>query len=435
MAHARRVFNDLTNTTDDVLTFRYPLKVGDASKLGAPRDPAYTTDFNILADTPGGEKLGHPCDVEVRPAQPDQSTSQDDLKLPLKGSHEALGRGLGKKGDDGLPELVALCASDLRDLWDASVRSGGHRIMALLHKYGSMGPPRLAAAFFSPPPGAPPPPYAESWPHRKSATQGESCAGEAADPKPLPTVDTTLATRALVDTDIEHRSDGAMRGLVHDVLRSHHLLSERRLANADAILKNFPAEERERTLMWLFQVCSSVNFQDSVLHMAVLLLDRYCSELSAPIPLERLQLVTIAMLSLSLKMNGAIDENSKPPKLQNLLVHLSMQRYTIQEIFEAEHEVLRFLGYGVSMPTAVELLDTFLMPHGCPGESGLSSPVICIAQFLLQLSLLDAPLHYRYSHAVLAAGAVYVALWCAQRAPEHVLALLEDVAACFDNDT
>merc|ERR1719162_1170344 len=118
---------------------------------------------------------------------------------------------------------------------------GPPRLAAAFFSPPPGAPPRLAAAFFSPPPGAPPPPYAESWPHRKSATQGESCAGEAADPKPLPTVDTTLATRALVDTDIEHRSDGAMRGLVHDVLRSHHLLSERRLANADAILKNFPA--------------------------------------------------------------------------------------------------------------------------------------------------------------------------------------------------
>jgi hypothetical protein len=187
--------------------------------------------------------------------------------------------------------------------------------------------------------------------------------------------------------------------------------------------------------MWLFQVCLNTNFQDTVLHTAVLLLDRYCAELPEPIALERLQLVTVAVLSISLKMNGAVEQSARPPKLQDLLIHLGQQRYTLQEIFRAEHDVLRKLSFTVAMPTAVDLLDAFLLPHGSSENSVMSSPVRCLATFLLQLSLLDAPLHYEYPHAILAAGAVYVALWCTRKGPEHVQALLDDVAVCFESDT
>merc|ERR1719502_822073 len=115
--------------------------------------------------------------------------------------------------------------------------------------------------------------------------------------------------------------------------------------------------------------------------MAVLLIDRYCSALAKPIAMEKLQLVTVAILSISLKMNGAVDENAKPPKLQDLLVHLSQHRFTVQEIFRAEHQVLRSMGYAVSTPTASDLLDTFLMPNCLNEHPEMASPVRCIAQF------------------------------------------------------
>jgi hypothetical protein len=149
--------------------------------------------------------------------------------------------------------------------------------------------------------------------------------------------------------------------------------------------------------------------------------------------MERLQLVTVAIISISLKVNGAVDESAKPPKMQDLLLHLGQHRFTISQINVAEHDVLRFLEFSVSMPSAADFLDAFLLPHGSQEETRVS-PVWCLAKFLLQLSLLDAPLHYRYSHAVLAAGAVYVALWCTQAGPEHTSALLADLSICCSSE-
>jgi hypothetical protein len=246
----------------------------------------------------------------------------------------------------------------------------------------------------------------------------------------LPTTERILAGRVNHD-DPEQQAQGALQDLATSILRTCHTASERHIPTAGAILKNFRADERETTLLWLFQVCTTVNMQDSVMHSSALLLDRFCAKLPAPIPLEQLQLVTVAIISISLKFHGAVDENSKTPKLQDLLVHLGQHRWTIAQIFQAEHEVLRFLGFAVSSPSAIDFLETFLLPHGMLDESRVS-PVRCLAQFLLQLSLLNAPLHYRYSHAVLAAGAVYAALWCSQMSSEYVAALLADVATCCD---
>merc|ERR1719424_997243 len=470
-AQDRHVLDDLQQTFD-ALTFRDTSEGSDASELEAPRSPVYATeDFEIFEDTPPQAKGDNVIDCSSTTCSassvPPEFDTPQKAPAPQQSPHNASQQILGQVasgdaedaecqqpaesptkggGADGLPELVALCAADLLDLWEVAVRSKNHRIICLLQKFGSMGPPRLAQAFFSPPQGAPPAPNA--WPHRKTHTQSQTePRTDASTPKddsrseeaavgsdmPLPTIAMTMA-RCALEGDVETRVDGASRDLLNQVLRSSHLQSERRLPHAQAILKNFPAEEREKTLTWLFYVCAQVNFHDSVLHMAVVLLDRFCAALSNPIPLERLQLVTVSIISISLKMNGAVDENSKPPKFQDLLVHLSQQRFTLREIFMMEHEVLRFVGYAVSMTTAADFLDTLLLPHGMPDGSVMPSPVRCLAQFFLQLSLLDAPLHYRYSHVVLAAGAVYLALWCSQRGTEHVLALLEDVSICFQSE-
>lgn len=454
---ARRVFGDLTNAADDAITYHSSLKAGGASNLEARSSPVCTKDFHILENTQDAscdfDALQRQSTPETRQSQPKDDTPAKVPPLPTQkvpqqafdqvfvaGLHADLGK------PDGLPELVALCAADLRDLWEQSVRTGGHRIMCMLQKFGNLGPQQgnlLRAAFFCPPTSAPPPPYAGAWPRRKTSTAARDAVTPApADNhenlsnrgKPLPTIRRALASRGALTDDIEYRAESTLADLAHEMMRSCHQRSENSLPDAAAVLQNFPAQDREQALMWLFQVCASVNFEDSVLYLAVVLLDRFCVTLSAPVPLDRLQLVMVAVLSISLKMNGAIDENSKPPRLQDVLVHLSQSAFTVQEIFLAEHDVLCALGFAVATPTATELLDTFLMPHGISHQSTASSPVRCIAQFLLQLSLLDAPLHYRYSRAVLAAGAVYVALWVTQRPPEHVSALLEDVSACFSND-
>lgn len=95
-----------------------------------------------------------------------------------------------------------------------------------------------------------------------------------------------------------------------------------------------------------------------------------------------------------------------------------------------EHRVLQTLQFsGLSAPTPLDFLDAFCTPLLAFGESIESNVPRCLSNFLLQLSLFNVALHYRYPHAILAAASVYVAL-CGLRVSQVVHhTLLHDVAA------
>lgn len=230
--------------------------------------------------------------------------------------------------------------------------------------------------------------------------------------------------------DPDHAVDAILGdGLGLSVLRSFHEQSERYFVMSDAVLARLGSVEREQILLWLFQVGICAELSDTVVHLTVVLFDRYCATLQGPIPSGRLQLIVVAILSIALKTTGGAEEVQRPMGLRDLLPHLGST--SIQEIFRAEHRILQSLKFEVSMPSPLEFLDAFVAPFqgGLPMSPEGSSPVRCLAKFLLQLSLLEAPLLYRYPHAVLAAGASYVALWCTRAGHAHAAALLAEVAA------
>lgn len=440
VTQTRRVFGDLTNTASrDSLKHR---ACGGNEPTQTSDCPVYASKFCILEDASYQETQGVDCDdykdstdLILPQATTSSRGSSADIECGCSDALDICGR------DQGIAELVALCAADLCDLWMHSARSGGRRIPCLWQRFSAVGPPQLAAVFFSPPSSTPPLP-SQVGKGRNVKRRGvksnhirgpcDTCHVHSGSCDDLPTVKKTLMDLACHD-NAEQKADSCLQDLCHSMLRSSQEESKRSTPSASSILRNLRAEDRETTLLWLFQVCATVNIQDSVLYLSVLLLDRFCASLVVPIPLERLQLVTVAIISISLKVNGAVDESAKSPKMQNLLLHLGQHQFTMPQINSAEHEVLRRLDFSVTMPSAVDFLDTFLLPH-CSLEGMRVSPVLCLAKFCLQLSLLDAPLHYRYPHSVLAAGAMHVALWCTQTDPEHTSALLEDAATCCSKE-
>jgi len=220
-----------------------------------------------------------------------------------------------------------------------------------------------------------------------------------------------------------------LRELASSVMQASHEESERHMPSAERVLARLGSEERETILLWLVQVCSLRNIPDTVLYSAALLFDRYCAASEEPLPIGRLHLTVLAILSIAMKVTGGGDDVRKPYKLRELLGGLGQQMFSVEEIFKAEVEVLQALDFEVSAPSPLDFLDALALPFTQPSRPEASSPVVCLAKFLLQLSILDAPLQYRYPHAVLAAGAVYVALWCTQASPSRAVALLCDVAA------
>jgi len=197
---------------------------------------------------------------------------------------------------------------------------------------------------------------------------------------------------------------------------------------AENLATRLQANQRESILEWLVQACEIMRLQDGVLFSTVLMLDRYCSVAEEPLPMERMQKVLMAVICTVLKTCTVSDEVPMP--LQELLLHLCRRQVNFQEILAMEHKVLQTLQFsGLSAPTPLDFLDAFctcLLAYGEPIES--SAPR-SIANFVVQLSLFNANMHYRYPHSILAAAGVSVALSSLQVPPVVHHTLLHDVMA------
>lgn len=226
----------------------------------------------------------------------------------------------------------------------------------------------------------------------------------------------------------DEQIDAVLADLVDSLLQASHAESQRHLPASEDLVARLGNNQRESILEWLVQACDIMRLNDGVLYSTVLTLDRYCAAAREPLPMERMQKVLMAVICTVLKTCTVSDEVCMP--LRDLLLHLCRRQVNFEEILAMEHRVLQTLQFsGLSAPTPLDFLDAFCTPLlGC-GETIESNVPRCLANFLIQLSLFNAGLHYRQPHAVLAAAGVYVAL-CGLRVP-HVVhqALLHDVAA------
>jgi len=306
---------------------------------------------------------------------------------------------------------IAACGGELMEFWAQSASKGGFRVPCVCQRFSASEPCVSETGFLCPPLVELPLP---------------SC-GSLAEPSEVGQREPLRSFDCLAD----EISDDSYYELACDALREIHKRCERHQISADSVLNKFAPEDRERTLLWLFQVCATVNVDDSVLHSSVLLLDRFLAMQTAPIPNERLQLVTVAIVSISLKFHGDPNDRSKAPKLQEFLVCLGHRQFSVSQIFAMEHEVLLGLQYSVSIPAALDFLDAYLLLYMEHGDMR-ASQIRCLSKFLLQLSLLDATLHYCHPPELLAAGAVYAALCCLQLEADYRSTLLERVASCYD---
>jgi len=352
----------------------------------------------------------------------------------------------GSLDGEQLPGRITACAEDLCRLWVRCATEGvaalygggsGSFICAscmhvVLQRFSRMGPPGFACALLNPPPTMPPP-LSRADPSQQVGAAPCGGLGDAggahASVRPVGTMAEALESRWQVFcADPDSCADAAMRDLVGRVLQTSHEESQRHLPVLEQVFAGVGSQERDQILLWLLQVCDLRSLPDSVFYMAVVLFDRYCAALEERLPTGQLHLKVLAILSISMKVVGGADDTRKPWKLRELLACLGQQQHSVEEIFREEVSILQALNFEVSAPSALEFLDALVLPFTQPDRPECSSPVVILAKFLLQLSLLDASLHYRYPHAVLAAGAVYVALWCTRAKPARVAALLGDAA-------
>jgi hypothetical protein len=200
-------------------------------------------------------------------------------------------------------------------------------------------------------------------------------------------------------------------------------VSQRHKPSAQSLLEGLSPADRQETLLWLVQAFDVMHFTDSLLFDTALLLDRYY----ACQPREdsrggQSQRKLLAAVCMALKMGSPVDTQLP---LRQVVNHLCREQVPFDEVLGAELMMLRKLRFNVGTPTARDFLEAF--STRLSGDH-ISPTCWSLAEFLLQLTLGDANLHYRYAHAVLAGASLAVAMYSTRATTSAYLALLEDLA-------
>lgn len=223
----------------------------------------------------------------------------------------------------------------------------------------------------------------------------------------------------------EARTDACLAEVVDSALRAQHLVSEKHRPSSEALLQGLPPLHRQETLLWLLQAFDVMHFNDSLLFDATLVLDRYyatCPKEDGPGAAQR---SLLAAVCTALKTGSPI-EIQLP--LKQLIMHLGRDQVPFDEVLAAELFMLRKLRFHVGTATARDFLEGFWERLSV---EGVNPACLNLAEFLLQLTLTDAPLHYRFPHAILAASCLTLALQNTKAPQSAYEAMLDDVALHF----
>lgn len=221
----------------------------------------------------------------------------------------------------------------------------------------------------------------------------------------------------------EDRTQATLADVADSACRSLHQISQRHLPSASLLHEGLTPADRQETLVWLVQAFDVMHFSDSLLYDTALLLDRYY----ALPPREDIrsgesQRKLLAAVCMALK-TGSNAETQLP--LRQVVTHLGHDQVPFDDVMEAELVMLRKLKFDVGTPTALDFLEALGTRLG---SLRISESCRSLAEFLLQLSLQDAPLHYRFPHAVLAASAFVLALYTSRAPSLAQTVILEDLS-------
>jgi len=224
----------------------------------------------------------------------------------------------------------------------------------------------------------------------------------------------------------EARADASLASVVDSALEFMHERSQHQQPPVRFVAAGLPQADRHESLAWLLRAFEVMNFSDSTLFHAILLLDRYyacqtCEEVSGDVCGSQQRL--LAAVCVALKTGPQEDLQLT---VRQIITHLSRNSIDFSEIVTAEVAMLRKLQFRIGTPTPhdfCEALNTRCLncDHRCKS----------LADYLLQITLVDVHLHYRYSHAVLAGAALALALFAMRAPADAFTSMLEDLAVVF----
>ncbi|KAF7997852.1 hypothetical protein HCN44_009250 [Aphidius gifuensis] len=146
---------------------------------------------------------------------------------------------------------------------------------------------------------------------------------------------------------------------------------------------------------WLVEVAEEYRLHSETLYLAVSYIDRFLSYMS--VVRAKLQLVGTAAMFIAAKY-----EEIYPPDVGEF-VYITDDTYSKKQVLRMEHLILRVLSFDLTVPTPLPFLRDYCITNN------LSDKILYLAQYLCELSMLEADPYLQYLPSHLAAAAIAVA--------------------------
>jgi len=178
-------------------------------------------------------------------------------------------------------------------------------------------------------------------------------------------------------------------------LLSKSLQSRYNIQNYMGRQKSLTVNMRTILIDWIVEVHKKFRLVPDVLYLCVNIVDRYLSQVQ--VARKRLQLVGITSLLIACKY-----EEIYPPEVRDC-VYVTDRAYTRQEVLDMEVEILKELGFRISVPTSYPFLQRFLFITDASPTMKIAASYY-LERVLQEYDLID------YRPSVIAAAAVCLSL-------------------------
>ena len=180
-----------------------------------------------------------------------------------------------------------------------------------------------------------------------------------------------------------------------DLSRTLFESEEENLPGSDYMIKQTDINCNMRAILidWLIYIQFKLKYSVETLHLTVNLIDRYLERV--PVNRKDLQLVGVSSMLIACKY-----EELNVPKI-NDLVYITDNAYVKSEVLSMECQILTALNFNLTFVSPVRFVE------GYSRVLSLRFKEVCMAQFLLELALID----YKFIQirpSVLAAAACFL---------------------------
>lgn len=207
-----------------------------------------------------------------------------------------------------------------------------------------------------------------------------------------------LPPSGVEDFDLQNWEDPSQCSEYAQDIFEYYKIREAQFRCPDYLSSQIDITETMRSILvdWLVEVQESFELNHETLYTAVKMVDLYLSR--TPVPKEDLQLVGAVACLISCKLDERI-----PPSLDDF-VYVCDDAYTRHDIVEREIQMISTIDYDLGFPLSYR----FLRRYG--RVCRVSMPVLTLARYVLEMSLMEYKFNVELSESLLAASCLVLAM-------------------------